>query len=202
MLVIGLTGGIGSGKSAAANLFRQRGITVVDADIASRQAVEKGSPALQSIARHFGPDSLLADGTLNRQRLREIIFDNPEQKQWLENLLHPLIRQFIADQLGQSVSPYSILESPLLLETDQHRLTARVLVVDVPEALQIERASERDQNTRKQIEAIIASQMPRERRCELADDIVDNSGDLKMLEEQIDKLHRQYLTLAKKDRDI
>ena len=121
MLVIGLTGGIGSGKSAAANLFRQRGITVVDADIAARQAVEKGCPALQSIARHFGPDSLLADGTLNRQRLREIIFDNPEQKQWLENLLHPLIRQFIADQLGQSVSPYSILESSLLLETDQRR---------------------------------------------------------------------------------
>ena len=196
MLVIGLTGGIGSGKSAAANLFRQRGITVVDADIAARQAVEKGSPALQSIARHFGPDSLLADGTLNRQRLREIIFDNPEQKQWLENLLHPLIRQFIADQLGQSVSPYSILESPLLLETDQHRLTARVLVVDVPENVQIERVMSRDNVSKEHAIRILQSQASRQRRLANADDIILNTGSLTELRQKIDYLHQYYLKLA------
>jgi dephospho-CoA kinase len=196
MFVVGLTGGIGSGKSAVANCFRQLGITVVNADEASRRVVEPGSPALAAIARHFGDEILQGDGSLDRAALRARIFADAAAKQWLEALLHPLIAEWIAQRLAEAQSSYAILESPLLLETSQHQRVKRVLVVDVPEETQIARATARDANSETQIRAIIASQLPREERLARADDVLDNSGDLASLPAKVASLHQRYLAMA------
>ncbi|MCF7545912.1 dephospho-CoA kinase, partial [Pseudomonas petrae] len=137
--ILGLTGGIGSGKSAAAQCFVDLGVHLVDADNAARWVVELGRPALAQIAEHFGASVLQADGTLNRSALRELIFKDPQQRFWLEGLLHPLIREEIRQHLARAESAYAILVSPLLLETSQHQMVQRVLVIDVPESVQIER---------------------------------------------------------------
>lgn len=196
MLTIGLTGGIGSGKSAASSAFESLGVTVVDADIVAREVVEPGTEALSHIGEHFGQDVITSSGELNRASLRALIFSDPEHKNWLEALLHPIIRQEIVSQLAQSKSEYSILVSPLLFETDQHLLVERTLLIDVPRALQIERAANRDNNSREQIEAIIAQQMSRECKIERADDIILNDKDLASLEREVSKFHSHYLELA------
>lgn len=196
MFIVGLTGGIGSGKSAAAECFTRLGITVVNADTASRKVVEPGKPALQAIGKHFGRAILLPDGTLDRAALRQRIFADPAAKDWLEKLLHPLIAQWIQSQLAAAPGPYVILESPLLLETAQHRNVHRVLVVDVPEDMQITRASIRDANNEAQIKAIIASQIPRSERLARADDVIDNSGSMNELAAQVNALHQLYMKMA------
>ena len=196
MFVLGLTGGIGSGKSAVAACFKQYGIKVVDADIAARKVVEPGMPALQAIAEHFGEQVLQADGTMDRAALRSIVFNDEQQRHWLEQLLHPAIGKWIAAELASASSAYAILESPLLLETEQRKSTQRALVVDVSKELQIERATARDDNSREQIEAIIAAQLPREERLARADDVIDNSGSLEDLEKAVKILHQQYLDIA------
>lgn len=203
-LIIGLTGGIGSGKSEVCRRFIARGITVVDADIVAREVVEAGKPALEQIRMHFGDSILLTteDGqppALNRTKLREIIFSNPAEKTWLEQLLHPLINQQIRIQLEQTASPYSILASPLLLETQQYLLVNRVLVVDATEQLQVERAGQRDINNEAQIRAIMQTQLSRQERCARANDIIQNHGDLSELDEQVEKLHLLYMALANDD---
>lgn len=195
-LVVGLTGGIGSGKSAAGEYFAALGVDVVDADRVSRQIVEPGSEALQRIAAHFGGEILLSNGELNRRALREIIFRDPAEKQWLESLLHPLIGRETARQLDQARSEYVILVSPLLLEGEQHRLTDRVLVIDVPEALQIERTTQRDQSTEKAVRAIMDTQMPRRERLARADDVIRNDRDLSHLRREVESLHHKYSELA------
>ena len=196
MFVLGLTGGIGSGKSAVAACFKKYGIKVVDADIAARKVVEPGMPALQAIAEQFGEHVLQTDGTLDRAALRSIVFNDALQRQWLEQLLHPAIGEWIASEIASATSAYVILESPLLLETEQRKSTQRTLVVDVSKELQIERATARDDNSREQIEAIIAAQLPRKERLARADDVIDNSGSLADLESAVDTLHQQYLTIA------
>ncbi len=196
MFVLGLTGGIGSGKSAVAACFKKYGIKVVDADIAARKVVEPGMPALQAIAEHFGEPVLQPDGTLDRAALRSIVFNDELQRQWLEQLLHPAIGEWIASEIASATSAYVILESPLLLETEQRKSTQRTLVVDVSKELQIERATARDDNSREQIEAIISAQLPRKERLARADDVIDNSGSLADLESAVDTLHQQYLTIA------
>lgn len=196
MLVIGVTGGIGSGKTAATDRFQAHGITVVDADLASRVVVEPGRPALASIAEHFGPDVIAADGTLDRRALRSIVFADPEQRKWLEKLTHPLIAQEIVSQIQGSQSPYTILASPLLLESSQHQMVSRVLVIDVPVELQIARTITRDNTTDEGVKAIIAAQMPREDRLSRADDVICNDQDLAHLQMEVDKLHAIYLKLA------
>lgn len=195
-LVIGLTGGIGSGKTAASDYFESLGIIVVDADLASRVVVEKGRPALQQIAKHFGSDFITDSGELNRARLREEIFASPSSKQWLEALLHPLIRDEIQTQLQAAASDYVILVSPLLIETDQYLLTDRVLLIDVPEELQLQRTMDRDSNSADQVKAIMASQASRETRRSKADDIVVNDGSLAQLQDQLEVLHQKYTGLA------
>ena len=195
-IVIGLTGGIGSGKTAASDYFASRGITVVDADICARIVVQADKPALAQIAAHFGTDILLGNGELDRARLRGVIFTKPEEKQWLEALLHPLIRAEILRQLEASSSPYTIFVSPLLLETDQQQLCDRILVIDVPEALQIQRASCRDNNDPEQIKRIIASQISRADRLAQADDVIENLGDIAQLQQKLDTLHQHYLALT------
>jgi dephospho-CoA kinase len=193
--ILGLTGGIGSGKSAAAEHFSALGVHTVDADQAARWVVEPSRPALAQIASHFGPDILLADGQLNRPALRAHIFSQPEERRWLERLLHPLIRQEIIAALGKASSPYAILVSPLLIESKQTQLTQRVLVIDIPEALQLERAMLRDRADESQIRAILEVQIKREERLKHADDVLINDGTLSHLHEQVERLHRFYLTL-------
>lgn len=195
-LVIGVTGGIGSGKTAATDRFQTHGITVVDADLASRVIVEPGRPALAAIAEHFGGHLITADGNLDRRALREIVFADPEQRKWLERLTHPLIAQEILAQLQASQSPYTILASPLLLESSQHQMVSRVLVIDVPEAVQVARTITRDDTTEAGVKAIIAAQMAREERLRRADDVICNDQDLAHLHREVDALHETYLELA------
>ncbi len=196
--VVGLTGGIGSGKSTVADLFKAHGIDIIDADQLSREAVEPGQPALHAIEEHFGVDILTAAGELDRANLRTIVFSEPKQKEWLEALLHPLIADLIKSGIARSNSDYCVLESPLLLETEQHQLVSRILVVDVSVETQLSRALERDGGDATVISSIIASQLNRDKRLEKADDVVTNEGSLQDLRVTIDKLHNTYLTLAKK----
>ena len=188
--IIGLTGGIGSGKSFVAARFAELGIRVVNADAVAREVVAKGEPALARIREHFGEDIVLPTGELDRRALRGIIFADPAQKKWLENLLHPIIRLRIVDQLQAATSPYAILESPLLLETDQHLLVEKIIVVDVDEATQIARASARDGSDVEQIKSIIASQMPRAEKLKKADFVIDNSGSREATERQVAEIDR------------
>lgn len=197
MLVIGVTGGIGSGKTAATDRFQEHGITVVDADLASRVIVEPGRPALKAIADHFGPHLIAADGSLDRRALREIVFADPAQRKWLEQLTHPLIGQEIVSQIQASTSPYTILASPLLLESSQHQMASRVLVIDVPVELQIARTVTRDETTEAGVKAIIAAQMSRQARLSKADDVICNDQDLNHLHNEVDTLHQTYLQLAR-----
>ena len=195
-LIIGLTGGIGSGKSEASARFSARGILVVDADVVAREVVEPGKTALVQISQHFGIGILDSAGRLNRSKLREIIFSDPSEKQWLELLLHPIINTDIRHQLANASSTYAILSSPLLLETQQFQLVDRVLVIDTSEQLQIERASQRDKNNEAQIKAIMHTQLSRQERCARATDIIQNHGTRAELDAQVEKLHHLYLELA------
>ena len=171
MLVIGLTGGIGSGKSTVASIFANLGIQVINADQLARDVVEHGSPALAAIVERYGENILLEDGSLNRSDLREIVFANVSEREWLEQLTHPLIAQLMKDQLQAVSSPYAILESPLLIETDQKELVDRILVIDIVEDTQLQRTLARDNSAETTIRAIINSQIPREQRLEAADDL-------------------------------
>ena len=195
MKVVGLTGGIGSGKSTVARLFGELGVHWVDADDVAREVVEPGTPALARIAEHFGGGILTGDGTLDRGRLRQIVFETPEERSWLEHLLHPIIREELKRQLqapGQNM-PYVMLVSPLLLETNQHELVDQVVVIDVPVEEQIRRTMARDTNARDQVERIIAAQMPREQRIARADAILANNCPIAEVERRVHELHNGFL---------
>ncbi|MBC2659609.1 dephospho-CoA kinase [Pseudomonas sp. MSSRFD41] len=193
--ILGLTGGIGSGKSAAAQHFIDLGIHVIDADHAARWVVEPGRPALEQIARHFGEGVLQADGQLDRAALRKLIFEDPQQRRWLEALLHPLIAEEIASHLARAQSPYAILVSPLLVESGQARMTQRILVIDAPQPLQIERTLLRDRVSEQQVQAILQAQASREERLRHADDVLVNDRDRAWLHSEVERLHHFYLTL-------
>ena len=198
-MIIGLTGGIGSGKTAAANRFAAaHGIHVVDADQKSRVVVEPGCPALAHIVDRFGDAMLLDDGTLNRAALRETVFAAPEQRQWLEQLLHPLIRDEIITDLHSATSPYALLVSPLLVESGQNSLTSRVIVVDVPETMQLARTVQRDAVPEAQVRAIMQAQAQREERLRHAHDVLTNDSDLAALHAQVDALHTRYMQLLER----
>lgn len=193
--ILGLTGGIGSGKTAVADHFASLGVHVVDADQAARWVVEPGRPALEQVAGHFGDGVLLPSGELNRAALRERVFRNPEERKWLEQLLHPLIRAEIARHLALAESPYAIMVSPLLVESGQYRQVDRVLVVDVPEALQVQRTIGRDRTSEEQVRAILKVQAAREERLRHADDVLLNDRGLSWLKSEVERLHHFYLTL-------
>lgn len=193
--ILGLTGGIGSGKSAVAQHFIDLGIHLVDADHAARWVVEPGRPALTKIAERFGEQVLQADGSLDRAALRQLVFQDEQQRRWLEGLLHPLIFQEINQTLACAESPYAILVSPLLVESGQHHMTQRVLVVDAPEHLQLQRSMARDNSPEEQIRAILKAQSSREERLRHADDVLTNDRDLAWLKSEVDRLHNFYLTL-------
>ncbi|WP_207062640.1 dephospho-CoA kinase [Motiliproteus sp. SC1-56] len=196
MFVVGLTGGIGSGKSTVAQCFARRGIAMVDADIVAREVVMPGEPALQNIFDHFGLHLRRADGSLDRAALREAVFSDENARHWLEQLLHPLIRERTLIQLQSAPSPYVMLVSPLLLETDQHELADHILVVDVEEATQIARTMTRDHNSEAQVRAILDAQLGRQARLSHADSVIDNEGNPAQLEAAVEKLHRAFLDLA------
>jgi dephospho-CoA kinase len=193
--ILGLTGGIGSGKSAVAQHFIDLGVHLVDADHAARWVVEPGKPALAKIAEHFGSDVLQADGQLNRATLRSLVFADANERRWLEALLHPLIGQEIIQYLARAESPYAILVSPLLVESGQHKLTQRILVVDAPKQLQMQRTMARDQSSSEQVQAILKAQASREERLRHAHDVLLNDQDLTWLQAEVERLHTFYLSL-------
>ena len=197
-LVVGITGGIGSGKSAVTERFEKLGVTVVDADLAARVVVEPGRPALAAIAERFGDTILLDDGNLDRAALRKTVFANEAERKWLEQLTHPLIGEEILQQLQSANSAYAILSSPLLLETSQGDLTDLTVVVDVPEEVQILRTMSRDSNDEEQVRRIMAAQMPREQRLEKADIVIDNSRSLGELDDVVAELHKEFLARAER----
>ncbi|MBU2882507.1 dephospho-CoA kinase [Psychrosphaera sp. B3R10] len=188
-LIIGITGGIGSGKTAATNIFQQLGIDVVDADIVARDIVKVGSPVLDLIVKQFGKGIILADGSLNRAMLRQQIFSDNAQKLALNAIMHPAIRAELLAQLDAATSDYVLLSAPLLFENGLEKYVDKVIVVDVDESVQMRRASDRDGVEPSQIEAIINSQLSRHERKNKADFIIDNSGSLLMLNEQVKAAH-------------
>jgi dephospho-CoA kinase len=197
MLRIGLTGGIGSGKTSVANLFAARGVPVIDTDAIAHELVEPGQRALAEIAARFGLDLLDETGRLDRAILRERVFADAGQRKALEAILHPRIHAEMERRLAQTYTPYGLLVIPLLFEADWQDRVDRVLVVDVPVELQRMRVAARDRLDPRQIDAILAVQATRERRRAGADDVIDNSGDAAALERQVEALHRRYLDLAK-----
>ncbi|MCG8392687.1 MAG: dephospho-CoA kinase [Pseudomonadales bacterium] len=196
MFVVGLTGGIGSGKSAATDYLARLGITIVDADLAARVVVEPGQPALKAIAERFGDHVIASDGTLDRRALREIVFADGDALKALEAITHPAIGEELRRQIAASQSPYTVLVSPLLLETSQKALVNRVLVIDAPAELQVKRTMARDHVPEEQVAAIMKAQLERTKRLDQADDVVENHGSLEALHEQLDVLHKHYLALA------
>ncbi|CAM3864487.1 dephospho-CoA kinase [Xenorhabdus thuongxuanensis] len=195
--IVALTGGIGSGKTTISNVFSSLGVPLVDADIIAREVVAPGTPALQAIAEHFGADILLPDGNLNRAMLRQKVFAVPEEKQWLNALLHPLIQVETQRQLNQVTAPYAIWVVPLLIENNLMHLADRVLVVDVPIEVQITRTMARDGVSCEQVENILAAQASRQDRLEKADDVIVNHSNEQDIPSRVAELHQQYLKQAK-----
>ncbi|MSP27408.1 MAG: dephospho-CoA kinase [Methylococcales bacterium] len=196
MLKIGLTGGIGCGKSTVTSIFKQLNVPVIDADAIAHQLVAVGQPALQLIQQAFGTHSLQADGSLNRDLIRELVFSNPEQKQKLEAIIHPLVYQTIAEQMALLNTPYCILSIPLLFETNNADFVNRVLVVDCPVTVQIERVQKRDNLTVERVQSIMDTQVSRAFRTAHAHDIIDNTKTATELAKQVENLHNLYLLLS------
>ncbi|WP_404391444.1 dephospho-CoA kinase [Pseudoalteromonas phenolica] len=194
--ILGLTGGIGAGKTLVSNHLAALGIEIVDADVIARDVVAIGSDGLNAIEQHFGKTILLDDGSLNRAKLREIIFADSEQKSWLNNLMHPLIRQNITAQLDAATSPYVVLSAPLLFENKLDALCDHTLLVDVPIEVQLARTANRDSVSTEQVKNIIAAQMSREDKQQKADSIIDNHRDIDSVLIDVEELHLAFLQQA------
>jgi dephospho-CoA kinase len=190
---VGLTGGIGSGKSTVANFFQDLGITIIDADVIARELVIPNSPALKKIVDHFGTEILDSSDQLNRQELHGRIFQNPSERLWLEQLLHPAILEEIKHRAQKSTSPYCIAVVPLLLETKLHSPVDRILVVDSPIELQRQRVQQRDNHSDQIIDAILETQLSREQRLSAADDVIVNNKGIEELKQQVKNLHENYI---------
>ncbi|MGR3970906.1 dephospho-CoA kinase [Shewanella sp. 1180_01] len=197
--VVGLTGGIGSGKTTVANLFAAEGISLVDADIVAREVVAPGSTGLEAIVTHFGAEILTPEGELDRAKLRQRIFSHPEEREWLNQLLHPMIRQEMLAQVEKATSTYVIMVVPLLFENGLDRLVNRTLVVDISPELQINRTVKRDNVDASQVNNIISSQCSRSEKLARADDIIDNQGEISSLKREVQALHQRYLQLSGTD---
>lgn len=196
MLTIGLTGGIGCGKTTVSRLFEKRNIPVIDADVISHAIVQPGQPTLLLLKETFGEQVLLPNGELNRQYLRELVFNDPNKKETLEGIMHPIIFGIMHDELTKLNTPYGILSIPLLLETNQQAQVDRVLVIDCPETEQIQRVKARDQLSDSMINSIMRSQCSRSLRLKRADDILLNNGSLASIDAKVQKLHDFYLKMS------
>ena len=193
---VGVTGGIGSGKTALTDWLSEQGIVIVDADRVARDVVQPGTPALKAIIDAFGEQYLTQDGNLDRAAMRQLVFGDEEKRLLLESITHPQIREALWDQLRRADSAYVVLSSPLLLESGQSEMVDISVVVDVPEEMQIQRTMARDANDKALVEKIMAAQMRRQKRLELADIVVDNSGDLSALHDRAALLHETLLNRA------
>jgi dephospho-CoA kinase len=197
VFTVGLTGGIGSGKTTISDLFAELGVEVIDTDEIARALTRKGQPAVKTIEAHFGPDMIASDGSLNRDRMRALAFSNPEAREALQRILHPLIREEVQRRLSISASPYALVVVPLLVESGGYGFADRILVVDCTQAQQIERVSRRSGLSSDQIGAIIATQASRSARLAVADDVILNDGEISALRSRVQQLHEQYLAFAK-----
>jgi len=198
---IGVTGGIGSGKTSAAKLFAELGAAVVDTDEIARRLTARDGDAMGAIAKAFGDAVIAADGSLNRAAMRELVFADTGRRRQLEAILHPMIRAEARRRVLATTTPYVLLLVPLLLENNRYASTVqRVLVVDCDETTQVERTVRRSQLSEESVRAIMAAQLPREKRVEQADDVIDNNGDLEQLRSQVTALHQRYLELAEAQR--
>lgn len=194
--VVGVSGGIGSGKTTVTNLFAELGIDIIDADVIAREVVAPQTPGLNAIVAKLGQDILDNHGHLNRALLRQLVFTQPDLKEWLNQLLHPLIREQMQQQTQGASSPYCILSVPLLVENQGYKTVDRVLIVDVSEATQLQRTVLRDNSNVEQISAIMRAQASREQRLAVADDVIENEGSEQELIEKVAQLHHLYLSLA------
>ena len=197
-MIVGLTGGIGSGKSAAANFFQNEGITVIDADDLSREVIEQDTPGFEKIVDCFGSAIIDSDGSINRAFLRQEVFDDEKKKKLLESIIHPLVRDLMIEKIAASQSPYSIIMVPLIFETNSMSNYNRILVIDCDPIVQLERAMLRDKNSKIQIQKIIDSQCSREERISIANDIIPNNDSLENLKIRAIAMHKFYLGLSKK----
>ncbi|WP_440053979.1 dephospho-CoA kinase [Pseudoalteromonas sp. T1lg65] len=195
--IVGITGGIGAGKSALTHYLEQQGIIVVDADVVARDVVAPNTEGLKQIVAHFGEQILHADGTLNRAKLREIIFTKDEEKTWLNNLMHPLIRNAMIEQLESATSPYVVLSAPLLFENNLQQYCDKTLLVDVPIEIQVARTCARDNVDETQVHRIIDAQMSREEKQQHADIIINNNRPLDGTLAELAKLHMDFIKQAK-----
>ena len=195
---IGLTGGIGSGKSSVAKIFQELGAAVIDTDEISHELTRAGGAALATIREQFGANSLSADGSMNRAAMRRLIFEDPAAKKKLEAILHPMIRSTVKARIAQTRAPYVLIAVPLLLETGAYKdFISRVLVVDCDETLQVERTMRRSKLTVDEVRTIMAAQLPRQERLAGADDVLRNDDDMAALHSQVAALHTRYLALAR-----
>jgi len=192
MLVIGLTGGIGSGKTTVAQLFAKQGVPIIDADLIAHELTQTEKPAWKAIIAHFGPLIVKPDKVLDRQKLRELIFNDVKKRLWLEQLLHPLIIEAIKKKIQELKDSYCIIVIPLLIETGPYSFIDRILVVDTLSETQIERLEKRDQSKRRDLQKIMASQTSREKRLAAAQDVIHNNGRLDELQDQVTQLHQSY----------
>jgi len=197
-MIVGLTGGIGSGKSAAANFFHSEGVTVVDADHLAREVIEQNTLGFQSIVDYFGSNILGEDGSIDRAQLRKEIFNDKEKKKVLESITHPMVRDLMAERIAASTSPYSIVMVPLIFETNSMSAYNRILVIDCDSKLQLERATLRDDNSSEQIQKILDSQCSRTERLSIANDVIPNNDSLENLKTRSLAMHKFYLGLCKK----
>ena len=197
-MIVGLTGGIGSGKSAAANFFQNEGITVIDADDLSREVIEQDTPGFEKIVDCFGSAIIDSDGSINRAFLRQEVFDDEKKKKLLESIIHPLVRDLMIKKIAASQSPYSIIMVPLIFETNSMSNYNRILVIDCDPVVQLERAMLRDKNSKIQIQKIIDSQCSIEEKISIANDIIPNNDTLENLKIRSIAMHKFYLSLSKK----
>lgn len=197
MLRVGLTGGIGSGKSTAAAIFAGHGVPIIDADEIARRLVAPAGPAFREIVQAFGEEVVAADGNLDRQRLRKIVFEDAPRRHQLEAILHPRVHDEIERQTRRLDAPYCIIVIPLLIEADQRDLVDRIVVIDVDEDLQRQRVAARGQLPEEQIRQIIAAQLSRSERLRYADDVILNNATLADLRVSVDRLHERYLAIVK-----
>jgi dephospho-CoA kinase len=196
MLRVGLTGGVGSGKSTVCGLFADFGVPIVDADLIARQLVDPGSDGLAAIVNIFGAEILTGDGSLNRAEMRKLVFADAQKRHELDAIMHPRIYAAIEIAVSQLQADYCVIAIPLLVETRKTQMVDRVLVVDCPESMQLQRISTRDRIDEQEAAAMIASQVGRQQRLDAADDVIDNSNRLSQLAEQVKSLHNSYFLLA------